>query len=421
MKRYTAVLLAVIMLLGLAACGKAQVQPTATTTIPTTTAPTVTTAPATTVYATETTPATEETTVPPETTEAEISQIPMISAALPANTEYFILEDGTQIFSYQYQYLQTVMPDPGVADKIVLDFQTRQDNFRDNADDITASAEVDYKGQDNWTPYFFNVLYSPTRVDAAVLSLYGTRVSFSGHAHPERNCVSANYNMITGDVMTLGSILTGADAADDLAALLIEAIDQVREEKNIPVGYADTIENRFSADISYDEAWYFSTEGLCFYFSPYEIAPYSSGTITVTIPYEKLVGVLEDGFFPAERSTAIGTVTATRWSDTDRNSLTQITEVILDREGEMVFLYTDKQVYDVFVEFGSWNEDGTQFTAEYTAFATPTLTPGDAVMLQTSIPDVMPTLRLTYLTGDTTVVQYISQSGEDGSIILLDK
>ena len=200
----------------------------------------------------------------------------------------------------------------------------------------------------------------------------------------------------------------------------LEALD-IDSIKAIMDGFEVTIRNRLETNVNFDEDWYFSNEGLCFCFSPYEIAPYSSGTIVVTIPYEKLTGVMDDSFFPAERSTVYGEVTASRFQDTDQSSLTQIAEVILDREGEMLFLYTDKKVDQVTLELGQWDQDGVVFTPTCAVFATQALTPGDAIMVQTQIPDVMPTLRLSYVSGDETITRYISQSGEDGSILLLEE
>ncbi len=349
------------------------------------------------------------------------AQSPMAAVSLPVSISNTYTEDDVLLFSYKSQTISLIIPDSEIENKVILDFQTRLDNFSSNAQELADQARGDYNANADWTPYFCNVLYTPGRIDLAVLSLYGNNTSWVGGAHPSHNCTSANYDLITGDVLTLGSILTNQDALDSLCDLLIEQVAEIKAEKYLYSDYEETIRGRFSKNESYNEAWYFSNEGLSFYFSPYEIAPYASGIITVTIPYEKLTGIIEDRYFPAEKDVATGKIQATRHSDTDLDSFTQIAEVILDKEGEMVFLYTDRSVHNVTLAYGSWNEDGTEFTAEYTVFATPMLTPGDAAMIQLSIPDVMPNVRLTYQTGNETVVEYISQSGKDGTILLLSE
>lgn len=404
MKRTLATLLALTMTLGFAGCSESQPKETEPTS-PTTTA------------ATE--PATEPS-VPETIPEIEYIQEPMVSVSVPVITEYTQQEDTT-LFTYSYQYMTLIQPDPSVADKIVLDFQTRQDTFRADAITYSEQAKAAYSGEENWTAYLLNALYSPTRVDQSVLSLYGSHVRWTGGFHPEHHCICANYNMITGDVLTLGSILAHEDQIPALGDLIIAGLNEIKEEKSIMDGFEVTIRNRLETNVNFDEDWYFSAEGLCFCFSPYEIAPYASGTIVVTIPYEKLAGVMDDSFFPTEQSTVYGEISASRFQDTDRDSLTQIAEVILDRDGEMLFLYTDKKVDLVSLELGQWDQTGTVFAPTCAVFATQSLTPGDAVMVQTLIPDTLPTLRLTYVSGDETVTRFISQSGEDGSILLLEE
>lgn len=380
---------------------------------------------------TETTPTVEQNTtaITNETTETTApvvndripSQVPMAAVSLPVSVNNTYTEDDILLFSYKCQTMSLIVPDQEIEDKVIIDFQTRLDSFAASAEDINEQAKANFDSNSDWNPYFYNVLYTPTRIDLSVLSLFGNSTSWSGGAHPAHNCTSANYDLITGDVLTLGSILTHEDSLEELCELLIGEVAEIKAEKYIMSDYEEIIRKRFAQNESYNEAWFFNKDGLNFYFSPYEIAPYSSGIITVTIPYEKLTGIIEDRYFPAEKDIATGTIQAARHADTDISSFTQISEVILDKEGEMVFLYTDRSVHDVYLEIGSWNEAGTIFTVDCAVFATPMLTPGDAVMIQTTIPDAMPNVRLSYTTGNQTVVEYISQNNKDGTILLLDE
>ena len=138
------------------------------------------------------------------------------------------------------------------------------------------------------------------------------------------------------------------------------------------------------------------------------------------VPYEQLTGIIADEFFPAETDGATGTVLAERLADANIDGFTQIAEVPLSEIGEQVFLHCDGIARNIRIDLGYWNEDGTLFTEKATVFASYVLSPGDGIIVTTDIPDVIPILRLSYDSGSEHIVRFISQSGKDGSILLLD-
>lgn len=345
-------------------------------------------------------------TVPSESTEPVVQPVivqqDMTAVALPMTEQTLTAQDGTELFTYQEQSMSLVLPDPDVADKIIIDFFTRQDGYRQAAEDIKAMAET----KESEYAYFYSALYSPARIDMNVLSLTGTIISYSGGMHSNYSCIFANYDMVTGDVLTLGSILTHEDKADDLGELVIEAIASVPKETGIWDGYESTIRNRFAGNISDDQAWFFDNNGLSFSFPPYELAPFASGIITVTVPYQKLVGIIEDAFFPVEQANAVGTVNATVFKEANTADFSQIAELVMDENAPMVLLYTDSAVTDVTIEV-DW---------QYTTFSTTALTPGDAIMLQADLDGH--TVMLHYRSGEEIVSRYIQYSG--GVVNLLE-
>lgn len=331
---------------------------------------------------------TAATTQPPASWQTEpsvtVSQQIMTAVSIPAEKSITYAQDGTPVFRSVMQDMQLVMPDQEVADRIIFDFLSRVKDAASNAEQLAAFAQSSYTGSSNWNAHFLDVLYDPMRIDLNVLSLYGESVTWSGGAHPSRHCITANYNMVTGDPLTLGSILYDAQALEPLTQLVIAQLEQIAEDKYLAGDYAQTVTQRLTADESLYEDWYFTRTGLCFCFSPYEIAPYASGVITAHIPYDQLTGLIDDAFFPVEYDRAAGSLQAALLSKENANSFSQIAEVILDPEGEMLLLYTQGALQDVRLDVGSMNEDGTYFTKEYTAFASAQLTPGDAVMVQLS-------------------------------------
>lgn len=353
-----------------------------------------------------------------ESTDYVPQQEPMAAVAVPAITETVYAEDGTPIFSYTHQNILLTTADPEVADKVIIDFLGRMDATRGNADKTLASAKAAYNSSANWSPYLSSIAYSPTRIDQGVLSLFGSHITYAGASHPERAYISANYDLVTGDALTLGSIMSAKATMEDFSALTLEALAAQKNEKYLYDGYEETVRQRFHRDESKDQDWFFSQAGLCFYFAPYEIASYASGVIIAVIPYDKLAGLLYDGYFPAEREAAEGDIRAALLEEANLDAFSQIAELVLDPEGQMVFLSTDGLVWDVQLEVGTLDLTGTEFTPAYTALLSHALSPGDAIMVQLQFNDAEPMLRLTYHTKAGRITRYITQSGKDSSILL---
>ena len=341
----------------------------------------------------------------------------LYAIALPISYQSFSKENEL-IFEYSYPTMFLTIPDSEVADKIIVDFLNRIDGTHSDAQNTYNRAIADHASVAQWTPYTYHISYDPMRIDQGVLSLFGQTIQYSGGSHSNRTCVSANYDMITGNLMTLGSILYHLDAKDDLCNLVIQQLREQKESLQLYSDFDEVVEDHFSADESHFESFFFSSTGLNFYFAPYEIAPYASGNITVEIPYAQLTGIIGDQYFPAERQASSGDITAHLFSDADLDKYEQFAEIIKDEGGEKIILATDEVIYDVRIYSGMWNMDGNEFTITNTLFAANVLTSQDAVMLEAYIPDVMPDLMISYNNGNSTNAYYIHQSGEDGSIIL---
>ncbi len=307
-----------------------------------------------------------------------ISQRPMVSVATPTVTETTTADDGSEIFHYTYPALNLVFQDAAIADKVVNHHRKRMAEHLAYAEDIRLSAVSAYRPGKDFMPYLYSLAYNPMRIDQGVLSIYGNCITYSGGAHPEHHGFGVNYDMVNGEVLTLGSILQHADKEDTLKDLLISSLDAIAKERNLS-GYKDNVETRFAKDASFDEDWYFTPTGLCFFFSPYEIAPYSEGTIVVEIPYEKLSDIIAAEYFPGERVPYHGTVQEVAFADTDVSKFTQISEVVLESGSDMTLYYTDQAVLDFRILQMNPITGYTNIV-----FATPYLTPGDAVLLETN-------------------------------------
>lgn len=389
MKRLTFALFLVILLLALASCKIAGVSSTETTSSSPTSA-------INTECDNKITP---------------IPQQPMVSVSLPIVTETEYAQDGTIIFVQTYQNISAVLPDPNVGDAIILDYLNRIDNTKDTAQSILDAATKGYKQGNYWQPYTSEILYQPMRVDRGVISLFGNQVNYAGSAHPESNYQSVSYDLSTGDTLSLSDIIINNADHSNVVNAILSSLSKEAKNYSLYPDYEDVVKQRFNQDFLSDNDWYFNREGICFFFSPYEIAPYSSGVISVTVSYADLHGILEDAYFPDERLSAVGELTVKNFSRAPVEKFTQISEIVLQEQSEKFFLYTDGSVYDLQIACAD-EKDSTY----HTVYAAQCLTSGDAVMVET---DIKTPLRISYLSNETTVYKYLHL--ENDSYILTDE
>ena len=396
----TAILLILSLLFSLSACVQAPA-PTQSTTVPTvaTTAPT-----------------TQPTVVTTEPAMVPVTTAPLISVSLPTSTETVYANNGTEIFSYTFQNINLITQDGDVADLVIIDFLNRIDATRLTADRIYALAASAYTGQSSWQPYMCMISYAPTRIDPGVLSLFGTQAGYYGSTHPETVYSAVNYDLVTGLPLSLGDILQ-EDATPDM---LLNGVlsDLVSREKELFLysDYAATVREHFSGS-GIQNSWYFSEEGLCFYFTPYEIAPYATGVVVACIPYNALAGILQDAYFPGEQDTANGTLKAIPFSQEALSQFQRFTELVQDSDEENILIYTDASVRNLRIETGIWSATGTFYTPQHTIFAASALSAGDALMIQAQITQQNPQLRIRYETDAGTKIFFITKD-DSGKPIL---
>lgn len=339
--------------------------------------------------------------------------------SVPSETEYLHHEDGTVLFEYAYQHIQLQIADQNISDKIVLDFLARVDATRENADIIAQQARENYDGNAGWLPYQYHIYYSPTRLDQGIISLFGTRTTYTGGLHPDQSALSVSYDIENGEYLTLGSILNHIDTKEDICDLVLEQLEDLDYQYSLFDGYEDVVRERFLTDESTDEAFYFTKTGLCFYFAPYELAPFSTGIISIEIPYSELPGILNDAYFPDEYQPSGGTLIAQNADEVDTGSFTQLMDVVLHPQGEQVLLYSDKTVRNLTITSGTWTPDGLYFLPDYIIFSSTGVSADKGIVLRMSIPEILPNLMVSYESADAVSSFYISKNSADSSVVLL--
>ena len=170
---------------------------------------------------------TSESTLPEETLpQVDLPHIPVAAVTLTPTTEAEILPDGTVLFEYNYPTIHLALPDGEMAETVMLDFLNRIDATGAQAQQVKEAAEEFYTGKAGWNTYFYNLTFSPMRIDAGVLSLYGMESSYSGGMHPNHNACAVNYDLTTGKALKLRHILTADASADKLTSLICSVLAQ---------------------------------------------------------------------------------------------------------------------------------------------------------------------------------------------------
>jgi len=357
MKRFTSMILCLLLLF--CGCSNEQTSGTATTT----------------PYTETTTPTTQPTIPAVETVPYTKYQAPLIAASTALITQDFGSSDGTTVLQYTCQDLVLSLDDPQVADAIGIDFLNLVDSSK-----VHAEAQRAYENANDWSAYVFKRIYNPMRLDSSVLSMYGSQTLSTDNSHATTAGISVTYDLFTGQRLSLKQILKADFSADTLAMAITKALTPLADEGILYSDHAYVITEMFSTNTPVD-CWYLSDNGLCFYFAPYEIAPYSAGIIVAEIPYDQLTDILKDEYFPSEEIELSGTLLVTDFASADLNSYTQFAELPLDSHADEYLIHVAGAVSNFRVLWGTWQADGS-FVSEATLFASSTLCDGDALRLQ---------------------------------------
>lgn len=303
MKKKTLILLLMINILTLSACGTSTNKPSDTA-APDTDTTSAGTEP---VSETDTSAQTDGsgTTTTDETAVTVSTNPTKFTVSYEDKTEEVTADDGTVILTSKIE-IPTIMSEEAgdVAEKINQDMHDYLTSL--NTSSETASwAKEDYKnslGEDGWpfTAYTDDIYVKTTRLDDKVISFEITFYSYAGGAHGNYASIGRNYNAQTGELITFDEL------SDDAATFRSEVLNYLVELANTPAYQIQLYpqDNPYSATdlepvLLAENKWFLSTGGLTFISDPYALGPYAAGTIYFTIPYEVLenIGLRDDNSY----------------------------------------------------------------------------------------------------------------------------
>ena len=336
----------------------------------------------------------------------------MHAVITPLVTENYVAEDGTLLSYRRYPNFQLILGDSGVEAMISRDLQDRMENFLTNTADLQEMAQQDYASAQQWYPYFATVSYSPTRIDDQVLSFHITNRSQTNGLHSVYTSGAVTYDMNSGAVLILDDILVAGWSGQLLANKICASLSDIAE--NLDPDYETIISGRFSKGAGGNTAWYFSETGLCFYFDPYDIAPFFMGVVTAEIPYSQLSDLLKAEFVPADVKAESGKLTVEPYFEASEERFSFILPMATDSKGTSVLLYPTGTVSRLTVEVCS--EDGT---SAYTLFTADRIETGQALKIQSDFSDPNQKLRLNYYADGQPHTAYLILDAENDAFCIV--
>ena len=272
--------------------------------------------------------------------------------------------------------------------------------------------------KDAFYPYQLERTVDVTRGDDRVLSLTYLDATYLGGAHGYAGLSAVDYDLRTGEKLRL------EDLSDDPAAFLEQCADWLWEDSRSGEHTALALGGYFP---DYEEAlpgllrdgnWYFADEGIVVIANPYEIAPYASGRIEFTLPYDWLCWQIRDEYLPTARKGS-GSLTG-EIRDT-AGAADYLVDDGTNGQGACVLFTAHGPVEDISLVRVEYLEYSNSFLDDGTLWYASHLNDGKTLQLRTWIGDVLPTLKIRWKQSDGKQEEYlISQSGRDGSLVLLD-
>ena len=318
-------------------------------------------------------------------------------------------DDGTTYYRQSLGTATVSSKDERAAERINLSLAELYVRFGADAEYTQRVAEDQTDGEQIALSYY--CAPSVTRCDTRVLSAVFDVSQDIGGIHADSTRTSRSYNADNGSLLTLADIAKNEEQLKTFIKNYVIGLAAGDDYKEGGVSILfDDFESTINDLVDAGANWYFSDGGLVFYANPYDIAPYSRGVLTFEIPYSALAEFIDESFMPVEYEGDNGMLLADDGDKLDRSSLNILGTVTVDEDGQSVVLSAEETVYNVKI-----------YTSGRMLWQRNYLTTGEGVEVKSFIPDAQPNIAVSYELADgTEIVRGIFQSGNDGSILLVD-
>ena len=389
-------------------------EPTATPTSAPTPTPDVTAGP-------DATPSPEPSDEPTPTPEPTPEIPEKIYATVTSSSSVVNADDGVMILSVENGSILVKSSRSAVSDAIAAAFAGLDDRFQLRVGDLRAYAVEQYDravedGTDGfWNPCGLVRRFEPVRVDENAISVLMTESEYLGGAHDNPFVSALNFDTDTGELLSLRDVCAAGDHSLEDYIISRLAVIGARHElvDAFFEGWEDTL-----GTLVLDDIWYFDTDGITVICNTYLIAPYAAGDIRLTVPYAELTSLLDPKYFPPKHEEDAGGGEL-KVSDTEPADVTSTNRIVRDEGGKKFYFTTDDTLYNVRITLGTSNFETLEYVPVRDIYALSRMTPDDCIAVQTFIPEILPDLMISFVSGGVETRYLISESGMDGSVYLI--
>lgn len=279
MKRITGIIMAMALLLSLAACAPKNGNNGGE-------------------HPAETPPLNTQEALPAETAEPVSSAPPAADTARPklmkGQAEYEQYEDGDILGSVEWDNLilseESALEFPELA-AALKEINLGQEQYA--AEQIKVLREsAEQLREDGITGISCteSIDYYVYRCDEKIVSILEEIASYYGGVHPSSAYVAVNLDPTDGKKIMLSEVVNDVEQVKALLATELEK----KYGEALYDGYAEWLAE-YSEDML---IWTLDSRGISFYFSPYELAPYATGLVSITFFFDEHPLIFREEFVP---------------------------------------------------------------------------------------------------------------------------
>ncbi len=259
---------------------------------------------------------------------------------------------------------------------------------------------------------------SVPRIDSQVLTLLYNDYMYTGGAHGSYGYEGYCFDLSDGHLLTLEELSSDYEALSaflvDYMVQMVESDEELAQRIDISLlpegsGYAEIL-----SPLLREGSWYFSSDGLVIFPDLYEISSYAAGIVEFVIPYDALTGYVDEKWIPVPVEGS-GSIELIKAEDMVDGSTPIVDKLVVGQEGAEFYLVARGSVSSLTVTEGDYAD---KFYPSSTLWSCSALEDG-ALQMVCPLPEGMPEIQISYRNDQGQQQFYLTVDGE-GSPTLTD-
>ena len=187
---------------------------------------------------------------------------------------------------------------------IQADLNEFSESQNENLQELYDWSEENCESLDFMSPSVYEAKLDRASVSGSLLSLGFYLYSYQGNAmHGAEFLMHKNYDLETGSLLSVKSVLIDEEAAAQVSALFAEKCSEL--DQMLFYEPEECVSTLMESEGIYD-SWYMDTSGLHLVFSPGEISSFGAGFIDICIPASSLTGFVQPRYLPSPMQATPG-------------------------------------------------------------------------------------------------------------------